>query len=241
MANKKVSLVRRCKVPDEGWRYYPAVVSANGKVKPNTVLVGDAEVAYPVGYYALRAYNGPKLVYTRIKGGATEALAALKLAQRKANALAIVGDAGVQVVKDSIRTRLRDSYPRFVQAARDRGSDEAAEAYERALEEFLTGCPNIYADELTREDVTRFHVQIKARGLSARTVSNRHFNLRAFLISLGLDVKAIAGKPPRYVRAHPQLRLPRQPQPRHSAAALLPTAGRLTDSCFRDFTVHQPD
>lgn len=62
-----MSLVRKCKVPDEGWRYYPAVMSANGKVKPNTVLVGDDEMAYPVGHYALRSYNGPKLAYTRIK------------------------------------------------------------------------------------------------------------------------------------------------------------------------------
>ena len=205
MANKKVSLVRKCKVLDDGWRYYPAVMSANGKVKPNTVLVGDIELTYPIGHYALRTYDGPKLAYTRIKGGATEALAALKLAQKKANALAIIGDAGVQVVKDSLRTSLRDSYPRFVQAAHDRGSDEAAETYGRALDEFLAGCPKIYADELTREDVTRFHVQLKARGLSARTVSNRHFNLRAFLISLGLDVKAIAGKPPRYDETLPEI------------------------------------
>jgi integrase len=205
MANKKVGLVRKCKVPDDGWRYYPAVMSANGKVKPNSVLVGDVEMAYPIGHYALRSYNGPKLEYTRIDGGATEALAALKLAQKRANAVAMAAEVGVQVVQDSTRTALRDSYPRFVQAARDRGSSEAAEAYERALEEFLAGCTKTYADELTREDVTRFHVQMKARGLSARTVSNRHFNLRAFLISLGLDVKAIAGKPPRYDETLPEI------------------------------------
>src|SRR5260370_32382646 len=46
---------------------------------------------------------------------------------------------------------------------------------------------------------------MKARGLSARTVSNRHFNLRAFLISLGLDVKVIAGKPPRYDETLPEI------------------------------------
>jgi integrase len=205
MANKKVSLVRKCRVPREGWRYYPAVMSANGKVKPDTVMVGLAEKAYPIGHYALRAYSGSKLVYTRVEGGATEALAALKLAQKRANAVAMAGDAGVQIVEDSTRTRLRDSYPRFVQAARDRGSLEAAEIYERALEEFLASCPKTYADELTREDITRFHVQMKARGLSARTVSNRHFNLRAFLLSLGLNVKVIAGKAPRYDATLPEI------------------------------------
>jgi hypothetical protein len=59
--------------------------------------VGDIEVVYPTGHYALRAYNGPKLVYTRVKGGATEALAALKLAQKRANAVAMAENAGIQV------------------------------------------------------------------------------------------------------------------------------------------------
>jgi integrase len=46
---------------------------------------------------------------------------------------------------------------------------------------------------------------MKGRGLAARTVSNRHMNLRAFLLSLGLDVKAIAGKAPRYDKTMPEI------------------------------------
>jgi hypothetical protein len=53
MANKKVSLYRKCKTP-EGWKRYPASMSANGKVKPNTVMVSGVEAAFPVGHYELR-------------------------------------------------------------------------------------------------------------------------------------------------------------------------------------------
>ena len=34
-----------------------------------------------------------------------------------------------------------------------------------ALDEFLDGCSKTYADELTNEDVTKFHMQMKKRGL----------------------------------------------------------------------------
>src|ERR1035441_245875 len=74
MANTTVNLYRKCKTP-EGWRYYPVVMSANGRVKPNAVKVDDAEVAYPVGHYVLRSYDGGNTVWTRVTGGPTEALA----------------------------------------------------------------------------------------------------------------------------------------------------------------------
>jgi hypothetical protein len=120
MANKKVTLVRKCKTRD-GWRYYPVAMSANGKVKPDAVLVDGVEQKYEIGHYELRSYVGSKLVYTSLKEkNATEALAALKTAQKQANAVALAGDAGVQVVLDPMRIPLRDAHPRFVQAARDR-------------------------------------------------------------------------------------------------------------------------
>ena len=139
MANKRVSLVRKCKTP-RGWRRYPVAMSANGKVRPETVIIRGVEMAYPVGHYELRSYAGSRLVWTRVLGGATEALAALKLAQKRATAVAMADDAGVQVVLDPERVALRDAAPKFVQAARDRGSLEAAEIYDRTLDEFLAGC-----------------------------------------------------------------------------------------------------
>jgi integrase len=197
-------LVRKCKTP-QGWKRFPVAMSANGRIRPDTVIVRGVEMAYLVGHYELRSYVGKKLVWTRVKGGATEALAALKLAQKRATAVAMADEAGVQVVVDPERKALRDASPKFIQAARDRGSYEAAEIYGRVLDEFLAGCDKLYADQLTNEDVVRFHQQMRRRGLSARTVHNRHMNLRAFLLSLGLEVKAIAGKAPKYEKTMPEI------------------------------------
>jgi integrase len=214
MANKKVALVRKCKTPD-GWRYYPVAMSANGKVKPDAVLVDGVEKKYEVGHYELRSYAGSKLVYSRLKDkNATEALAALKTAQKTANAVAVAGDAGVKVVLDPMRIPLRDAHPRFVQAARDRGAKEAAEIYERTLTDFLNTCKKTYADELTHDDVLKFHGDMRKRGLADRTVFNRHMNLRAFLISLGFRddaLKKLAGeRAPRFEKTLPEIYEPEE-------------------------------
>jgi len=52
-----------------------------------------------------------------VKGNATDALAALRTAQGKANAVAVAEDAGVQIVVDPKRVALREASKTFVQAA----------------------------------------------------------------------------------------------------------------------------
>ena len=206
MANKRVALVRKCKTPD-GWRRYPVVMAANGKVKPDAVTVDGLEVSYPTGHYERRSYVGSKVAYQRITGNATEALAALKMAQVRSNAIATAGAAGVQVVADPSRRTLRAEAKRFIQAAKDRKSHEAADVYRLALDEFLLSCPKVYVDELAKEDVTNYHKLLGSppRNLSARTVHNRHMSIRAFILALGLDAKALAGKAPRYEKTMPEI------------------------------------
>ena len=116
MANRKVSLIRKCKTP-AGWRRYPVVMAANGKVKPDAVVADGLEATFPTGHYELRSYNGSKVVYERVPGNATDALAALKLAQKRANAVATAEDAGVQVVEETGQRTLRGEYKKFIQSA----------------------------------------------------------------------------------------------------------------------------
>lgn len=196
MANVKVSLVRRCKTP-KGWRFYPVAMSANGRLKANTVIVDGAEVVYSTGTYVLRQYQGQKLVWTRIEGGPSEALAALNLARKRSSAKAAAADAGIQVVSNPDRESIRDARNRFVDSAIARGSKEAAEVYGRSLDEFLETCTKAYTDQIDHSDVVAFHKAMRRRECSDRTVFNRHMHLRSFLIFLGLSgpkLDEVAGK-----------------------------------------------
>jgi integrase len=172
-------------------------MSANGRLKTNTVIVDGAEVVYPVGNYVLRHYEGSKLKWTRIEGGASEALAALNLARKRSSAKAAAADAGIQVVSNPKRESIRDARNRFVDSALARGSKEAAEVYGRSLDEFLETCTKVYSDQIDHSDVVTFHKAMRQRDRSDRTVFNRHMHLRSFLIFLGMSgpkLDEVAGK-----------------------------------------------
>lgn len=204
MANKTVSLVRKVKTPD-GWRRYPVVFAANGKVKPGAVMVGNGERIFSTGHYELRRYVGSKVAYERVVGNATDAMVSLKQAQKVAHAVVFANDAGVKIVEEPGRVSLHETYETFIQATIDRGSLEAADVYRLALDEFFTVIGKTFVDEVTRADITKFNVALKKRGMSKRTVHNRHQSVRAFLFGLGVDVKVVVGKAPKFDKEMPEI------------------------------------
>jgi len=54
--NKEVNLTKRVKTP-HGLRFCPLIVSANGRVKPDYVLIGGKEERHPEGAYYLNSVS----------------------------------------------------------------------------------------------------------------------------------------------------------------------------------------
>ncbi len=61
-----------------------------------------------------------------------------------------------------------------------------------------------YVDEVGPQDVVAFQKALFARGMSQRTVSNRHASVKAFFLFCGLDTKALP-KPPKYDKTMPEI------------------------------------
>jgi hypothetical protein len=70
MPNREVNLNKRVETP-KGGRYCGVVFSANGRVKPDIVIVDGREEHHPEGAYYLSWHEGPKHLPTRsaITGG----------------------------------------------------------------------------------------------------------------------------------------------------------------------------
>lgn len=210
MANRTVSLHRKVKT-ESGWRRYPAVFAANGKIKPDHVIIGGEEVRIPGGHFELRSFAGTKTVWTRIQGGPAEALAALKTTQAKASIRAEAERVGVAVVADDNRIDLAKAKAKFVHAALNRGSGESAEVYGRSIDAFLLVTGKTYADQLDDGDMVKFHTAMRKQGLSARTIANRHGHIRSFMkfVKVPADkVKELAGPKPRYEKTLPEVYTP---------------------------------
>ncbi len=123
MANSKVALLRRVRI-DAGWRYYPVAYSPNGKVKPEVVIVAGKEVKHQTGYYALRYYQGTKIILEPLKDASSaEAEAKRKVKEARLSALVVASKAGIDIkAPDPNRRTLAAELGRFLSATEDRGS-----------------------------------------------------------------------------------------------------------------------
>src|SRR5438552_14947625 len=96
MANREVNLTKRVQTP-HGWRYCRVRLSANGRVKPDLVLVSGKEERHPEGSYYLEWREGSKRV--RLSVGKDPADASARR-QRKETELNAVNN-GISVVPDA--------------------------------------------------------------------------------------------------------------------------------------------
>lgn len=54
------------------------------------------------------------------------------------------------------------------------------------------------------EDIAKYHRALQQRGMSKRTASNRHANLKAFLLHLGFKTKDLP-RPPKFDKTLPEI------------------------------------
>ena len=204
MANRKVIALWYCKTP-LGWRRYPVVTGRNGRIKLGYVKVKGVEHYYADGHFELRCYQGSKPIYKNIGNDPSEVLnkrdqeAQLLIARDAAKAGKAV------LVEEEGRVSLSKRATKFVQDAKDRGSMEAAEVYERSIKEFLDDCGKTYVDQVTKEDIAAHHLALKKRGASERTVHNRHRAVKSFLQDCGLTKEVLGKGSPRYEKTTPEI------------------------------------
>jgi hypothetical protein len=82
--NREVNVTKRIKTL-EGLRYCPVVVSANGRIKPDSVYINGKEARHPEGAYYLEWRDGPKRV--RLSIGKDAATATARRLQKEGNSM----------------------------------------------------------------------------------------------------------------------------------------------------------
>src|SRR5262245_24074290 len=96
MANREVNLTKRVHTP-QGLRFCSVVLSANGRIKPDVVLVGDKEERHPEGAYYLDWREGAKRIRLSVGTDAQDAHAQRLRKEAELNAR----NNGVQITAES--------------------------------------------------------------------------------------------------------------------------------------------
>ena len=202
--NREVNLTKRVKTA-QGLRYCPVALSANGRVKPDLVLVNGKEEKHPEGAYYLEWRQGSKRV--RLSVGKDAADASTRRLRKEAELNAV--NHGVAVSPDdeqnghrSITAAITD----FLDETKLMKKPKTWAAYSTALGYFQESCPKLYLEEIERGDLVKFSAFLRdEKKQSPRSVYNKFENLMTFLKTNG--IRGLVGKNdwPRYVEEEPEI------------------------------------
>jgi integrase len=204
---RSVIVTLRVKV-DGKWRRLPAAYGGNGRIRPGYAQVGAQQVEFASPAYELRLYEDRQAKYIPFKSGATEADAERKKLEKnpsKTTAKDVAKGAGGTFVEKEDRQTLARTAASYIRDAQQRGAMEAADQARLVNEEFRKLLNRkTYVDEITRDDIFRFHTALRKRGCSDRTVANKHQRLTSWIRFAGID-KTVLPPVPKYEETLPTI------------------------------------
>jgi integrase len=192
----RITLSWYAKTPS-GWLYFIPLFEmhyGSMQVRHGWVKHKGQVVEYPNGKYVLRSHHDSRRVYTPLEtGNPRDAVIALQRARRTALA-----------TPETRKAVLKVAAAGYIADCKARGAMEAHRDAKVVLGEFLKGCKVTYTRAITRQDVLDYHARLKAKGNSARTISNKHNRLLSFLRFAKGDLSVMPPKP-KYTSKEPNL------------------------------------
>ncbi len=203
--NREVNLTKRVRLPGSGLRYCPVVIAANGRIKPDVVLVGGAEERHPEGAYYLEWRDGAKRI--RISVGKVAADALGRKLRKEAELKAVAN--GVTVLSDAEengRRSLSAAVTDYLDEIRITKKPKTHSAYRVALDYFTDSCHKLHLDEINRSDMLRYSAYLRDElEQSPRSVANKFENVLSFLKWAGIRNLVHKNDWPRYTEEEPEI------------------------------------
>jgi len=192
---RKAALIIRYKDSNGTWHRAIAGHAANGRIKPGHALIDGRLVQVSEYQYQIRYYEKRRAKYLSAGTSASEAETVRRRVEQQTTVVADARKAGLKIEVDPERLSLAQSAARYIKDAEDRGAFEAAAQARQVCSEFLRLVRKSYLDEVTREDVFRFHAGLRKRGCGDRTVSNKHQRLTSWLRFAGINGDILPPQP----------------------------------------------
>jgi integrase/recombinase XerD len=204
MANREVNATKRVQT-SRGLRYCPVVLSANGRIKPDAVLVNGKEERHPEGAYYLEWRKGTKRVRLSVGKDAADANARRLRKEAELNAV----NNGVTVVPESRQNghrALRTAVDEYLADVKLTHKPRSYAAYKTALNYFVEACHKATVEEIDRRDLLRFSAFLRdEKDQAPRTVYNKFEHVMTFLKAQG--IRGLVGKKdwPRFTEEEPEI------------------------------------
>ena len=182
--NSQVNCTKRV-LTTKGPRYCPVVLSANGRVKPDVVLVNGKPEHHPEGNYYIEWREGSKRV--RLSVGKSAADAGARRMRKEAEINAV--NNGATIVSDSssghslggaVSEFLEDVRLKLSASKKNHGRHNTVGCYSTALAYFTESCHKLNLEDIDRRDLLTFAAFLgNEKKQGSRSVYNMHVKLYA--------------------------------------------------------------
>ena len=199
--HREVNLTKRVQTP-HGMRYRAVVLSANGRVKPDVVLVNGKPERHLEGAYYIEWHDNGKRI--RLSAG-KDAADASAMRLRKETELNN-GDATVPEIHQNGHRSVAAAVAEYLEETALTKKPKTLAAYTTALSYFTESCHKLNVEDIDRKDLLKFCAFLRDEKEQApRSVYNKFENLMAFLKAQG--VRGLVGKNdwPRYTEEEPEI------------------------------------
>jgi len=200
--HREVNLTKRVQTA-QGLLYCPVVISANGRVKPDVVLVDGKEEKHPDGAYYIEWRDAGKRIRLSVGKDAADASAMRLRKETELNN----GDGSVPQTNDSNGpTSLAAAVRDYLDEVKLSKKPKTLAAYTTALDYFLDSCHKLHVEDIERKDLLKFVAFLReAKEQSPRSVYNKFENVMTFLKVHG--IRGIIGKNdwPRFTEEEPEI------------------------------------
>lgn len=201
--NREVNLTKRVKTA-KGPRFCPVVLSANGRVKPDYVLVDGRPELHREGRYYPEWHEGRKRIRRSV---GKDASAADAQRQRQEQILASKAH-GIKVVEtdNGSGTLLTNAAAAYLNDIKLTKKPKTHAAYTTSIDYFLESCKKQRLEEIERRDLLQYSAFLRdVKKLEPRTVWNKFSNVMSFLKANKITGLASKEDWPRYVEDEPEV------------------------------------
>jgi integrase/recombinase XerD len=174
MPDREVNVTKRVKTP-QGLRYCTVVLSANGQIKPNVVLVNGKQELHSEGAYYLEWRDGAKRV--RLSVGKDAADASARRQRKEAELNAVNNGVAVTPEGQNGRRSLAAAVTEYLEETKRDKKPKTYAAYQTALNYFTESCLKLYVEDIDRKDLPKFSAFLRDEKEQApRSVYNKFEN-----------------------------------------------------------------
>jgi len=201
---RKVNLTKYVKT-EAGPRYCPAVITSNGRIKQDIVVVNGKEERHPEGAYYLDWRESGVRVRLSVGKNAVDAQTQRQRKELEFNAAAV----GVEVVSNgndnSNRRRLRPAVADYLEEVKAVKKERTHDAYTVSLNYFVEACAKPHLEDIERKDLLRFITFLREKKCSPRTIRNHFLNVLIFLKNVGIRKLVSKNDWPCYTEEEPEI------------------------------------